>query len=97
MGKRGPAPIKDEPCPGGEHEFYPDYAKWIPCPTPLCHGANEYHCKKCGWYITEDPCSTYAGVSIFSHKQIESMSNEELSKAWENFHHSRFGVQNEQT
>lgn len=94
MGKRGPAPVKDKPCPDGEHEFYPDYSVWIPCPTPLCHGAHEYHCKKCGWYITEDPCGTYAGTSIFSHKQIESMSGEELSKAWQNFHRSRFGIDN---
>jgi hypothetical protein len=54
-----------------QHEFNPDYCVSVHCDNQElgCAGGMESHCKKCGVYITEDPCGQEAGMSGWSHKR----------------------------
>jgi hypothetical protein len=40
------------------------------CPTPLCDGWSEYHCKDCGAYVAECPCGSCSGKSGWPFKRI---------------------------
>jgi hypothetical protein len=63
---------KDKPCEDGLHDEYPDYSPYIPCSTDECAGS-EFHCRKCGWYISECGCGYLRGAQKISNKRFETI------------------------
>jgi len=51
-----------------KHEPTNNYLADFTCETPYCE-ATEYHCKKCGAYITECGCGFNNGISGWSHSR----------------------------
>ena len=47
------------------------YGVFVPCSHGDlgCSGGLEWHCRKCGVYITDDPCGDVAGMSGWPHKR----------------------------
>lgn len=47
------------------HEASPNYSVNVRCGHEGlgCAGGSEWHCTKCGVYITDDPCGSVAGMS----------------------------------
>lgn len=43
-----------------DHEDVADYGNRLSC---TCGHSFEWHCKKCGVYITDDPCGERSGMS----------------------------------
>ncbi len=50
------------------HEPTQNYLEHIGCGTPYCRG-QEWHCKKCGVYITECGCGFLNGMSGWSNQR----------------------------
>jgi len=45
----------------------PNYSALVYC--DVCSNANEWHCLKCGAYVTECRCGDQSGISGWSHKR----------------------------
>ena len=49
-----------------EHVLYDDYYESWTC-MEYCSGS-EFHCKRCGWFVSECPCGCCNGASKISLK-----------------------------
>lgn len=54
-----------------DHEAGKDYYVAVSCGHEHlgCAGGREWHCKKCGVFITEDPCGYAASMSGWPHRR----------------------------
>ncbi len=53
-----------EPCAHGNHCYYANYSHWESCWTDgTCH---TYHCRICGWFISECPAGCCDGADKIS-------------------------------
>lgn len=55
-----------------KHEATENYLENIRCSTPYCSGS-EWHCKKCGVYISECDCGSNNGMSGWNNKRWKGM------------------------
>ena len=62
---------KRRPCRDNKHDFTDYSASWS-CSEDLCRG-NEYHCRRCGWYISECLCGSSNGYSKISDRQQKAI------------------------
>ncbi len=60
--------VAAKPCPDGKHEFN-GYNGGGHCDTPLCGWWSEYHCRKCGWFISKCRCGDWDGENPTSYRQ----------------------------
>jgi hypothetical protein len=60
-----------------EHEFSKNYSIFIHCSTPYCVGY-EYHCIKCGVYISECSCGVNNGMSGWSDKRWKQFNQKKI-------------------
>lgn len=72
----------DEPCADNEHDFYPNYSGNTYCSTPYC-SAGEYHCRKCGWFVSSCLCGAERGNSKVSSRWSEAHWKSSLGKGVE--------------
>jgi hypothetical protein len=70
---------KEEPCPDGKHDFYPDYLGDTWCSTPYCQ-ASEGHCRKCGWFISSCLCGAENGASKRSNAYYDTIERKRQIK-----------------
>jgi hypothetical protein len=70
---------KDKPCEDGLHAEYPDYSRVLYCWTDECCG-DEYHCRKCGWFISECGCGFMNGASKISNKRWETIQRKKRER-----------------
>lgn len=65
-----------------KHEPTSNYLKYIYCDTPYC-SCHEWHCRKCGVYISECGCGCNNGMSGWSEKRWKNY-NKKKYKNYEN-------------
>jgi len=72
--------VQRSPCRDGTHDFFPDYYAHSGCSTPYCSGANESHCRKCGWYIAKCPCGCESGMGKIGIRQERARQRRRKAK-----------------